>query len=770
MHHDPSIPTVAADLLCTTLGIVDALGDDLIRELEPRVIAAGGVLFRAGQLADDMFIVTSGELVVTIDTPAGPVSVGRIGPGEFVGEMQVLSGGARTATVTAIADTALTRISRATVERLAREQPDIVSNFARAIRRRLRHNQLVALLPGLFGPLDEALLQEIESAAEWVSLPQGGVLFEQGDPGEAAYIVVNGRLQAVVRGVAGAERAVGEVRPGETVGEMAIFTGEPRSARVVALRDSDLLKLDRSAFDRLIATYPQILMALTKLIIRRLRQAQSDKAPDNGVRIIGVLSAGADVPLADFARQLTAALAPYGASRCLCSDDVDRLLGTPGIARARADDASAPRISALIDAEEARSRFVILVGDADASPWSRRCVRHADRILLVARAGDDPVPGTVERELLASAGTQAPLPTSLVLLHPPATELPSGTRHWLEARQLARHHHVRSGVTADIERVARFVTGRAFGITLSGGGARGFAHIGFLQALIEAGIPIDMIGGTSMGACISAEHSLGWDAETMTRRNQEIFGKWKSDVTLPVIAILNGQRSTSRIRSIMGEVRIEDMWLPFFCVSSNLSRAEIVVHRDGPLWIGLRASAGLPGIFPPLVHNGDLLVDGGFLRNLPADIMRQLTEGGTTMAVDVSSECDMQNVLAYVHSISGWRIVWNRLNPFARKFPVPSMAAVLQRSSEIASVAMQRDALLRGVDLYVRMPVQRFGMLEFERSADIIKTGYDTGRAALADWRARPVGTPDAVPAAKAIPPGVPPGSWSPAARPLAAG
>ena len=234
-----------------------------------------------------------------------------------------------------------------------------------------------------------------------------------------------------------------------------------------------------------------------------------------------------------------------------------------------------------------------------------------------------------------------------------------------------------------------------------------------------------MIGGTSMGACISAEHALGWDAETMTRRNQEIFGKWKSDVTLPIIAILNGQRSAARLRTTIGDVRIEDMWLPFFCVSSNLSRAEIVVHRDGPLWIGLRASAGLPGIFPPLVHNGDLLVDGGFLRNLPADIMRQLTEGGTTMAVDVSSECDMQDVLAYVHSISGWRIVWNRLNPFSRKLPVPSIAAVLQRSSEIASVSMQRDALLQGVDLYVRMPVQRFGMLEFERSADIIKTGYD---------------------------------------------
>ncbi|MEO5742004.1 MAG: cyclic nucleotide-binding domain-containing protein, partial [Vicinamibacterales bacterium] len=531
---DGSSPTIAVDLVCAALGIVDSLSENLIRDVEPRVVAAGSVLFRSGEPADDMYVVMSGELAASIETDAGPVMVGRIGPGEPVGEMQVFSGGSRTATVTATADTAVARISRGALERLAREQPHVVSNFAEVIRRRLRHNQLVAILPALFGPVDDAMLQEIESVAEWVSLPQGRVLFDQGDPGEAAYILVNGRLQAIVRGSTGPGRAVGEIRPGETVGEMAIFTGEPRSARVIALRDSDLLMLDRSALDRLIAIYPQALMALTKLVINRLRQTQSDKLPDNGVRIIGVLPADPDVPLADFARQLTAALAPYGASRCLSSEDIDRLLGTPGIARAPANDPGAPRIATLIDAEEARSRFVILVADADASSWNTRCVRHADRILLVARAGEDPAPGAVELEMLANAGVQPHLPTSLVLLHPQATEQPTGTRHWLAPRRLARHHHVRIGVTADIERVARFVTGRAFGITLSGGGARGFAHIGFLQALMEARIQIDMIGGTSMGAFISAEHSLGWSAETMARQNQEIFGKWKSDVTLPI--------------------------------------------------------------------------------------------------------------------------------------------------------------------------------------------------------------------------------------------
>ena len=761
------MPTTGVNLLRAALGIADSLAEDLYRESEPRVIRAGGALFRAGQAADDMYVVMSGELIATVDTPGGPVTVGRIRAGEPVGEMQVLSGGARTRTVSATTDTAVARISREAIERLAREQPNVVSHLTEAIRRRLRHDQLAGILPGLFGPLDEAMLQDIESAAEWVSLPQGEVLFEQGDPGDAAHILVSGRLQVVVRSD-DTERVVGEVRPGESVGEMAMLTGERRSASVIALRDSDLVTLDRSEFDHLIAKYPQILRSLTKLVINRLRRTQSGNPLDNGVRIIGVVPAGRDVPLADFARQLASALAPYGASRCLRSEDVDSLLGTPGIARTPADDPGAARIAGLIAAEEVRVRFLVLVADADGSPWSRRCVRYADRILLVGRAGDDPAPGTVELELLAKVGRRAELPTSLVLLHPPATEQPDGTRFWLEPRRLAGHYHVRTGVAADIERVARFITGRAFGIALSGGGARGFAHIGFLRALMEAGIPIDMIGGTSMGAMISAEYVLGWDADRMIERNKAVFVKWWMDMTVPIVAILHGRGSNARLLRAVGDIRIEDMWLPYFCVSSNLSRAEIVVHRDGPLWLGLRASGGLPAMFPPLVHNGDLLVDGAFLRNLPADIMRQLTGGGTTIAVDVSSECDMQYEQVYVDAISGWRIIWNRINPFARKFTVPNMAAVLQRASQIASVIMQRDALLKGVDLYVRLPVQRFGILEFDAAADIIKTGYDTGRAALAKWMAaRAASAPDSVPTAEATVSNVPPPEPSAATAPL---
>ncbi len=395
-----------------------------------------------------------------------------------------------------------------------------------------------------------------------------------------------------------------------------------------------------------------------------------------------------------------------------------------------------------MDEQEINHRFVILEADASASPWSVRCLRQADRVLIVGRAGDDPVPGAAERVLTGAGEAPFPVPASLVLLHPPETRLPAGTRQWLEGRRLLRHNHVRASDAEDVARVARFIAGRAIAVALSGGGARGFAHIGVLDAFKEAAISVDLIGGTSMGAVIAAEYALGWDADTMARQNRSIFGSWRRDLTLPLLSFLGGRRSKARLAACIGDVQIEDLWIPYFCVSSNLSRARMQIHRTGLLRQGIRASASLPGVLPPVVSEGDLLVDGALLRNLPADVARDLSGGGTIVAVDVSADSDMQYGQPYDDAISGWRIAWNRLSPFAPRVAMPSMAAVLQRSAELASVAMQRDALLRGIDLYVRVPVTEFGLLDFDRAPDIIAAGRRAARRALAGWPARSAADP----------------------------
>ena len=250
-----------------------------------------------------------------------------------------------------------------------------------------------------------------------------------------------------------------------------------------------------------------------------------------------------------------------------------------------------------------------------------------------------------------------------------------------------------------------------------------------------------MIGGTSMGALIAAESALGWDAATMARQNQAIFGGWRSDLTFPLLSILGGRRSGARLHASIGDVQIEDLWLPYFCVSSNLSRAEMMVHRTGSLWRSLRASASLPGMFPPVVFDGDLLVDGGLLRNLPADVVRDLTGGGTTIAVDVSVERDMQSEYPYEDAISGWRILWSRSQSLRRASVVPSMAAVLQRSAELASVvdaARRAPARGRPVRPRSRAAVRH---ARLRSAGDIIATGLHAAREELAAWRLRSAGS-----------------------------
>src|SRR5262249_17605392 len=161
----------------------------------------------------------------------------------------------------------------------------------------------------------------------------------------------------------------------------------------------------------------------------------------------------------------------------------------------------------------------------------------------------------------------------LLLLHPSggAQNLPE---HFaVRSGVFESHHHVRSGNIADIQRLSRFIAGRAVGIVLAGGGARGFAHIGILKALMESGVPFDHLGGTSMGAIIAAGMAAEWTIEELTERVRAAFVEVNplSDYTLPLIALVRGKKVSNLLRENFGDVRIEELPKPFFCVSSDLT-------------------------------------------------------------------------------------------------------------------------------------------------------------------------------------------------------
>jgi hypothetical protein len=165
----------------------------------------------------------------------------------------------------------------------------------------------------------------------------------------------------------------------------------------------------------------------------------------------------------------------------------------------------------------------------------------------------------LETVLLCSGVGRARKRKSLVLLHRNDAQSPSGTRRWLALRQMDQHFHLRWQNEADFGRLARCVAGRAIGLALGGGAARGFAHIGVIRALEEAGIPIDIVGGTSVGALIAAQWAMGWNAQRILDASRTYVLSPQNDYTLPLVALLTGHRTSELLQNLFGKLDIQDL-------------------------------------------------------------------------------------------------------------------------------------------------------------------------------------------------------------------
>ncbi len=704
-------------------------------------LPAGSVLFQAGDRADALYIVISGRLVSDQAAP--------IGAGQLLGEMQILTGGRHPATVRAESGCDLARLAKADLERLAQSFPQLVLALGQSIRRRLGQEQLAGVLKDVFGELDEASLRSIEKELEWVELRPGDALFQQDESSDCMYIVVSGRLIGVRESGKG-RRVVAEIGRGESIGEMGFFTGEPRSLAIYARRTSHLVRFMKPVFDRISNEHPRAMLYITELLIKRLRRASGYARETFERSNIVVLPLGKGTRATGFTERLVESLHIHGKSLYVSAARLDAFIGVPGFAQTSADSPLDLALDAGLDERESDYRYAIYECDPGDTAWTRRCLERADRILLVGDASAEPGVTSVELSLLGKQTDLTAARRTLVLLHPEATQMPTGTRFWLAPRQLEGHHHVRWDRDADFARLGRFLTGNAVGTVLGGGGARGFAHLGVIRALREAGIPLDLIGGTSMGALIAAQPALGWDDSTMLKMNRRSFVESKpvsfGDYTLPIYALLNSTRLNRNLNAPYGDVRIEDLWTGYFCVSSNLTRAEVKVHREGSVWRAIRASLALPGVFEPVVEGTELLVDGGVLNNLPGDVMRSLG-GGWVIAVDVSLDRDLEMREAALPS--PWKVLRNWLNPFGKPFNLPNIVDLMMRTTLLASV-QKTESVKKIVDLYIQPPVGQFGLMQFDSFDAIAAAGYQHAKTALAAWRLeqpefermlRPVGT-----------------------------
>jgi predicted acylesterase/phospholipase RssA/CRP-like cAMP-binding protein len=607
---------------------------------------------------------------------------------------------------------------------LTRNAPNRAHCTVGTLHHPLWHSRLAEHLAGLFDAADPAVLAEFEQNAEWIALAGGEILFRRGDPGDAAYVVISGRLR-----ILDGARAVNEVGAGETLGEMALLSGEPRSATVLAVRDSLLAKLPSDAFNRLVHRHPSVLRRIAGLLVDRLRRSAASPARvQSSVRTLAVVPADGQARTGAFARRLVEALERQGATLHLDAERVDRELGGESIAGASDTDAASVRLLEWLNEQELRHRFVVYEAAPANARWTERAVRQADHVLFVAEAGTQ----GIDRDLVGRRpqGPHAPR-ASLVVVRAARATRPSGTARLLDACRVDAHYHVGMDSAADFARLARCLAGEGVGLVLGGGGARGFAHLGVLRALAEAGVPVDWVGGTSIGAIIAAlvAQDLPHDeAATLCRRH---FRELR-DPTLPLVALLAGRRIRARLEAAFGDVAIEDLPLPYLCVSTNLTRAAQAVHERGQVVRAVRASISVPGILPPMRLDADLHVDGGLVNNLPIDVMVGKPEVGAVIAVDVGGERDMAAPPGFEPELSGWQVLWNRLAKRARP---PTMMSVITRSSFVASIHWARERhTAEQASLYLRIPVADLKLLAFERIDDIAARGYDATREAVREW------------------------------------
>ena len=710
--------------------------DDLAARLELHSLDSGDVLIQQGDPGDSMYVLLRGRLAVRIENGDGSATkVDEVGPGGVVGELALLTGQPRTATVVALERSDLVRLSREAFEAIAVADADGMHAFMRRVLDRSRRSQVGQLLTELFGTLDEGTMRELESRLSWLHLASGAQLFAQGDAGEDAFLVVNGRLRVATRDDSGCDVVVDEVGRGAAVGEEALLTGAARGVSVHAIRDTHLLRLTRATFDAMLDRHPRAMMQIARAAVTRLNGALAHRAPARPATI-ALIAAGPDVPLDALAGRLCGVLQAFGSTLRLDAGEVDRMLANPDVAHSAEGSVLHEALTAWLSRAERDHSMVILQGDLNWSAWTRRCAQQADRILVVGRAGS--APQLTEAEI-AIAELDLRGRMELVLLHSDATVRPSGTSQWLQGRNVAAHHHVRLGNDADVQRLARRITGRANGLVLGGGGARGFVHVGALQALAEAGVTIDVYGGTSIGALIAAAASMGVSVKDMHSLARDFASPRKLlDRTLPIAALMTGAKVTAFYRELFGDTSIEDMWLPYFGISSGLSRAKAIVHDRGTLWQAVRASTAIPAIFPPFLGDDDEVhVDGGVMNNMPLDVMRQLCEAGTVIGVNPMPTHDRLRSYNFGPSISGWAALAGRFKLFGSRLRAPSILGSVMRATEINSANRMRQTGFRAIaDLLIEPAVGDFPILAFGRYADIVEIGYRAAQEAITAWQA----------------------------------
>lgn len=596
---------------------------------------------------------------------------------------------------------------------------------------------------------------------------------------------------------------LGEYGHGESIGEVEVLTATKRSHSLVAVRDSETARIPRSLFEMLANENPSIMVKVSRLVASKVLlqgnepptrgfvTSSSSKAYTcTDYKTITILPTVAGLPVRQFAEKLVNALKLIGRNVIA----LDQALMLTHLGR-HAFDESLSRLKMLgyfAYLEEEYETIVYICDTAVQSNWTSTCISQGDCILLLADA-DEENNGVGEYEqLLVKLKNTAR--TDLCLIHQEKSVTPGSTSPWLKNRIWVQGHHhiemrferggshlpskksfisdlankisqnktIKSTYEAtkqhirwylsdenrnkamkmhkdDFMRLARILSNEAVGLVLGGGGSRGISHVGVVTALERHGIPVDIIGGTSIGSFVGGLYAKEYNIVSIyamaKKFSKRVSSLWRMifDLTYPVTSYITGYEFNRGIWKVFGFTEIEDFWIKYYCNSTNITNSTMDIHETGYAWRFIRASMSLCGLLPPITFKGCMLLDGGYLDNLP---VLEMKKRGVKhiIAVDVGS-ADDRTPMNYGDTLLGFWVLFNRWNPFSKHPNVPSMMEIQLRLTYVSSVNALEEAKRTADVYYLRPPIDGYATLDFGKFDEIYNVGLKYADELITEWK-----------------------------------
>jgi len=568
----------------------------------------------------------------------------------------------------------------------------------------------------LFTQLNDEELSLIFNKLEKLELSEGDILFRENDIDDAMFILISGRLLVYTESKK-VQHVIGYVRPGEIAGELSLFSTEPRAASIKAMDHSSLLRLKKSEFQSLCTAYPQLLWDISSIIAAR-SQLNIKRSKIHKSQIIAFLGIDESDALDLLISEIS-------------NNDLKKLKINCIDQSALKDPKNTHNTLNRAITHDHVAIFFIKYKDLSAN---EELLKIAEKVICVVKEQKE-----IDSNVLAKVDSLLKIKNlnkEILLIHDKKSVWHPHTQRYLDLFKATRCYHISFDSPETISRVLRFISGTAIGLVVSGGGAKGWAAVGVMRAFYEQNIQFDYVAGTSIGAVLTALFAFSDNLEEFNR-HINIYESRPFSIktfTLPFFSFFNGKNETNKLKMIFKNAMIQDLSLPYFCITTNLSTHQEEVWDKGLLWKATRASSSPPLLLPPIIHNAQIHVDGGVINNFPTDIMRdQLGHKGFIVGIDIGGysldlhQYDAPPSLTFLEGLKAL------LRISKQKIDCIGIGEIILRTMFTGSYSRYAQNY-KNVDFLIQPDVKSLSFTDFTKKHELIVEGYKEAIKQLKNW------------------------------------